>query len=105
MADRPYLIASEAALLETTNIIRNLEQRRDISRLEANIANRDLQRLDLLTFPVAPFSERIWQLRTQLSAFDAASVALAERFECPLATLDARVAEAVIACEVLQPPG
>jgi predicted nucleic acid-binding protein len=37
---------------------------------------------------------RIWQLRRNLTAYDAAYVALGEALQCPLLTLDERIARA-----------
>jgi len=42
--------------------------------------------------PHAPFRERIWALRHNLTAYDAAYVALAEALDAPLITTDARLA-------------
>ena len=39
-------------------------------------------------------SERVWELRKNLTCYDAWHVALAEAFELPLATLDRRLATA-----------
>ena len=45
--------------------------------------------------------ERVWELRDNLSAYDAGYVALAEALECPLLTADARIAGVPgIRCEV-----
>jgi predicted nucleic acid-binding protein len=38
--------------------------------------------------------DRIWELRNNVSAYDAAYVALAEIIECPLVTADARISHA-----------
>jgi predicted nucleic acid-binding protein len=49
---------------------------------------------------------RAWELRTNLSAYDALDVALAERLDAPLLTADARLARAPgLRCpvEVLEP--
>ena len=37
---------------------------------------------------------RIWELRSNLTTYDAAYVAAAERYRCPLVTTDARLARA-----------
>jgi predicted nucleic acid-binding protein len=42
----------------------------------------------------ATFLERIWELKDNLSAYDAAYVALAEALSAPLVTTDARLARA-----------
>ena len=55
--------------------------------------------------PFAPFAERVWALRTNLTSYDAWHVALAETLAVPLLTLDRRIARASgTACEVIVPP-
>jgi predicted nucleic acid-binding protein len=39
-------------------------------------------------------TERIWELRENLTAYDAAYIALAEALDAPLVTTDARLARA-----------
>ena len=85
------LIAPELVLVETANVLRRLEARRDISALEATSAHRDLLRLNLELFPYAPFAERVWELRNNLTSYDAWYVALSEAFAYPLATLDRKL--------------
>lgn len=43
---------------------------------------------------LTPLLPRIWELRENLTAYDAAYVALAEALDCPLLTFDRRIAEA-----------
>lgn len=51
-----------------------------------------------------PLLPRIWQLRDNLTAYDAAYVALGEAMACPLLTLDERVASAPgVRVEVVRP--
>ena len=45
-------------------------------------------------YPFAPFAERVWSLRDNLTAYDAWYVALAEALDCPLATLDRKLGRA-----------
>ena len=46
-------------------------------------------------------SERVWEMRNNLSAYDAAYVAVAEELDCALVTADARLAAAPgLRCEV-----
>ena len=98
------LAGPELALAEASNILRRLEQARKISRLEANSAHRDLLRLDLELFPFAPFADRVWALRNNLSSYDAWYVALAEVLNCPLVTIDRKLSRASgPRCEILVP--
>jgi len=52
------------------------------------------QRLGLRRHPSRSLWPRAWELRTNLSAYDALYVALAERLDAPLLTADARLARA-----------
>ena len=55
--------------------------------------------------PIVGVLQRIWELRRQLSAYDASYVALAEALDCPLMTADARLAGAHgIGCPVTLVP-
>lgn len=87
-------LAPELILVETSNVLRRLERARVISTIEANAAQRDLMRLDLELFPFSPFAGRVWELRGNVTAYDAWYVALAEALGCPLATLDRRLSRA-----------
>lgn len=100
------LTCPELALAEASNILRRLELTGDLSRLEATFAQENLMRLDLGLFPFAPFAGRIWDLRMNLTCYDAWYVALAEALDHPLATLDARLGRASgPRCEIITPPG
>jgi len=88
------LLAPELILVETANTLRHLEVSGAISPLEATSAFRDLLRLELELLPFGPFAERVWELRGDLTSYDAWYVAVAEAFECPLATLDRRLSRA-----------
>ncbi len=51
--------------------------------------------------PFAPFADRVWELRDNLTVYDAWYVAVAERLETLLVTTDARLAGATgPTCEV-----
>jgi len=54
----------------------------------------DLSDLRLVRHPHEPYVPRIWALRHNLTAYDAAYVALAEALESPLVTRDTRMASA-----------
>ena len=100
-----FLAGPELVLAEASNILRRLERSGEISRLEANSAHRDLLRLDLELFPFAPFADRVWALRSNLTSYDAWYVALAEAFGCPLMTLDRKLSRATgPTCDIVTPP-
>ncbi len=50
-----------------------------------------MQRLAVTRYPMFSLSERVWELRENVSAYDACYVALAELLSCPLLTADARL--------------
>jgi predicted nucleic acid-binding protein len=48
----------------------------------------------LRRMPIAPLLGRMWQLRGNVTAYDAAYIALAEQLDCALITCDAKLAAA-----------
>lgn len=52
------------------------------------------QRLGMTRHPVVSLLPRVWELRDNVSAYDASYVALAEALDCALLTADARLAGA-----------
>ncbi len=98
------LAAPELVLVETGNVLRRLERAGDVSSLEATSAYRNLLQLDIELFPFAPFAGRIWELRANLTSYDAWYVALAEALSRPLATLDKKINRAAgVKCKVIAP--
>lgn len=99
------LMAPHLALVEATNILRRLELSGRLSRLEAGAAAHDLLLLDLELVPFFPFAERVWELRANVTSYDAWYVAVAEELDQPLATLDRPLAAASgPRCRFLLPP-
>ena len=98
------LAAPELALAEASNILRRLESARHLSRPQASAAQRDLLSLDMECHPFAPVAGRVWELRANLTCYDAWYVALAEALGCPLLTLDRRIGRASgPTCQVILP--
>ena len=58
----------------------------------AKQAMDDLGDMAIYRYPHTPLLPRIWQLRHNVTAYDASYVALAEILEAPLLTSDARLA-------------
>ncbi|HVK89117.1 MAG TPA: type II toxin-antitoxin system VapC family toxin [Kofleriaceae bacterium] len=80
--------------LEVGSVFRSLEVKRVISPAVAANMVADLARVDLQRYPHVTLLPRVWQLRGNLTTYDAAYVALAEALGAPLATFDANLAAA-----------
>ncbi|MEK7423470.1 MAG: type II toxin-antitoxin system VapC family toxin [Actinomycetota bacterium] len=76
---------------EVANALRRLEHRQLLERSEARRALRHLDSLHGQEYPFADVSARVWELRANLTAYDAAYVALAELIARPLLTFDERL--------------
>lgn len=58
-------------------------------RALAHLAGFPLRRM-----PLAPLLDRIWRLRANVTAYDAAYIALAEKLNCALITCDVKLSNA-----------
>jgi predicted nucleic acid-binding protein len=80
--------------LEVASAFRALETRRAVSAAAAATALVDLLGLRLTRYAHDPLLSRIWQLRGNLTPYDAVYVALAEHLGATLVTCDRRLAKA-----------
>jgi predicted nucleic acid-binding protein len=80
--------------VEVARALRRYEATGALPAERARAALEDLRDLDAERHGHALFLPRIWQLRRNLTAYDAAYVALAEALDAPLLTADARLARA-----------
>ena len=94
VATEKHLIAPQLAPVEAGNVLRRAELARQISSLEATAGYRDIVDLQIELLHFEPFAERIWELRFNLTTYDAWYVACAEALAVPLATLDVRLSQA-----------
>jgi predicted nucleic acid-binding protein len=85
----PHLMPVEAA-----NILRRAVLSGQVSADAAALAHADLLALRIELFPYGPFADRVWELRGNLTSYDAWYVAVAETLDAKLATLDARLSRA-----------
>ena len=98
------MLGPELVLVESSNILRRLERTGGIAALTALEAHQDLVEHEVELHPFAPFADRVWELRNNLTAYDAWYVALAEAYGCPLVTLDLRLSRASgPTCEFVTP--
>ena len=89
---REGLVAPHLMPVEVANILRRAVLAGDLSVDTAALAHEDLVQLRVELFPYEPHARRVWQLRENLTAYDAWYVALAETLGAPLITLDHRFA-------------
>jgi predicted nucleic acid-binding protein len=80
--------------LEVTQVLRRLALQGMVSVHRADQAVRDLLDLRLTRYAHFVLLPRIWHLRQNLSAYDAAYIVLAEKLGATLVTRDARLASA-----------
>lgn len=80
--------------LEVASAWRRLATTGALSDRRCRLAIDDLRALRLDRVPHTVLLERCWQLRPNLTSYDAAYVALAETLACTLLTGDRRMAEA-----------
>ena len=80
--------------VEVLHVLRRLTLGGQISQSRGLRAVRLLSTMRLTRYSYGPFIERIWELRENGSAYDAAYVALAEALDAPMITTDARLAQA-----------
>jgi predicted nucleic acid-binding protein len=78
--------------LEVTQVLRRLASQGAVSAHRADEALRDLLDLRVTRYPHIVLLPRIWQLRHNFSAYDAAYIVLAEKLGAVLLTRDARLA-------------
>lgn len=96
------LVAPELIDLEFVSALRRLARQGVVEADRAVLTLRDLADMPIARSPHLPLLDRIWELRDNLSAYDAAYVALAELMQCELLTADHALASAPgLRCEIV----
>ncbi len=99
------LVAPNLVVMEAANIVRRHELAGIVSADQAAQAHADLMDLAIEQWPYELLSARSWELRHNLSIYDATYVALAEAIRVKLVTLDRRIAGAPgLRCPIETPP-
>jgi predicted nucleic acid-binding protein len=80
--------------VEVLQVLRRWEARGALPSDRAAEAVADLAQLDLRRHPHDVLSSRVWELRANVTAYDAAYLALAEALRAFLLTADGRLARA-----------
>ena len=80
--------------VEVTHVIRRYAAKGEIDGERGTAALDDLAVFPLHRYPHGVLLPRMWELRNNLTAYDAVYVALAEALEAPLLTRDRRLANA-----------
>jgi predicted nucleic acid-binding protein len=95
------LFAPELIDLEVVSVWRRAMRARRLSEQRCGRALADLTSLPLARAPHGPLMSRVWDLRDNLTPYDAVYVALAEALDVPVLTADRKLGHAPgIDCEV-----
>lgn len=97
-------VAPQLLPVEVAAALRRLAHAGVVSIDAATRAHSNLTEMPIGYFPYEPFARRVWQMRNNLTSYDAWYVALAEALDAPLLTLDRSLATGSgIRCKVVAP--
>lgn len=88
------LAAPDLVDVETVAVFRKRWLAGTLSQRRFATAVEDLDKISIDRYPTLPLMRRAFDLRSTVTAYDAAYVALAEVLDCELLTADARLAKA-----------
>lgn len=94
LADDGDLHAPHLIDVEVLHALRGLVRAGKLSADRAEDVRTDMRDLTITRYGHEPLADRIWALRDNLTAYDAAFVALSEALGAPLVTCDTRLAGA-----------
>lgn len=94
LRDRTVLEVPAIFGAEAASALRALVAAGELSPIRAAAALEQVRTVRAIRYPFEPFTDRIWELRDNLTVYDAWYVALAEWLDTDLVTADARVLRA-----------
>jgi predicted nucleic acid-binding protein len=94
LRERQALAAPHLVDIEVAHVLRRYAMRGELSPSRGGAAMDDLASLRMTRYPHDILLSRIWDLRENLTGYDAAYVALAERLDVPLLTCDQKLMSA-----------
>lgn len=90
----PDLAAPDLVDVDTVSVLRKRWLAGDLTARRFRVAIADLDDLDLARHPTLPFMQRAYELRANVTPYDAVYIGLAEALGCALLTADRRLATA-----------
>lgn len=97
LADDAEWVVPEVWRTELLSVFRGLHLGGKLTAQDADRALHWLQAITVITAPTGPCLTRMWELRSNLSTYDAGYVAVAESHDLTLVTADVRIAKAGVA--------
>ena len=94
LAPHPELHVPEHFHVEVLSVLRRYSIRKELNERRSAVALGALEDLRAVRYPVMEMADAVWDLRTGLTAYDAAYLALARRLDVGLITLDKGLAAA-----------
>ena len=100
------LAAPQLLPVEVTSVLRRAVLAGDLTADVGSLGHATFSRFPVALVAYEPLAERVWELRTSVTAYDAWYVALAEALDAPLATVDVRLSRSTgPRCPFLTPAG
>lgn len=96
LSQHPELHVPEHFHVELLSVLRRYSIRGELSQRRAAEALAALADLRAVRYPVIELADAVWDLRFELTAYDAAYLALARRLDVGLVTLDKGLASAAV---------
>lgn len=93
LASGEPLVAPHLLDVEVAHVLRRFVNGRQLSAARAEQALADYADMRMTRYSHHPLLPRIWQLRENCTAYDAAYLALAEAVAAPLVTCDRKLAD------------